>query len=68
MFSDLLFRLRSHFQRKAVESELDHELRFHLEQQIEEFVKSGLSREEARACSPWRSEMRIAAPYVDRRS
>jgi DNA-binding PadR family transcriptional regulator len=41
MLSDLIFRLRSLFRRNAVESELDEELRFHLEQQVEKHVRSG---------------------------
>jgi putative ABC transport system permease protein len=48
MFSDLLIRLRSLFRRSAVESELDDELRFHFEQQVEKLVQSGLPRAEAR--------------------
>jgi macrolide transport system ATP-binding/permease protein len=48
MFSDLLIRLRALLQRKAVESELDDELRFHFEQQVEKFVQSGWSHAEAR--------------------
>jgi putative ABC transport system permease protein len=47
MLSDLFFRLRALFARKAVEGELDDELRFHLEQQVDKYVKSGLTREEA---------------------
>ena len=47
MFSDLAFRLRSLFQRNAVESELDDELRFHMEQQVEKHVRAGMTREEA---------------------
>ncbi|MGB7467781.1 MAG: ABC transporter permease, partial [Candidatus Acidiferrum sp.] len=47
MFNDLLFRLRSIFRRKAVESEADAELRFHFEQQIEKNIRAGLTREEA---------------------
>ena len=47
MWSDLRFRLRALFQRQALERELDDELRFHLEQQIEKGVGAGLSREEA---------------------
>src|SRR5271167_3495498 len=47
MFSDLLFRLRALFRRDTVESEADTELRFHFEQQVEKFVKSGLTREDA---------------------
>ena len=47
MLSDLIFRLRSLFRRSAVENELDDELRFHLEQQVEKHIRSGLTREEA---------------------
>jgi putative ABC transport system permease protein len=47
MLRDLLFRLRSLFRRRAVEGELDEELRFHLERQIQKYVQTGLSREEA---------------------
>src|ERR1700722_1709378 len=47
MLSDLLFRLRSLFRRKAVETELDDELRFHFERQVEKYVNSGLTRAEA---------------------
>jgi putative ABC transport system permease protein len=45
--NDLLYRLRSLFRRMAVERELDEELRFHLEQQVERYVQKGLSRAEA---------------------
>jgi predicted permease len=48
MFSDLIFRLRALFRRKTVEGELDDEVRFHVEQLVEQYVESGLSREEAR--------------------
>jgi putative ABC transport system permease protein len=48
MFSDLLIRLRALFRREAVENELDDELRFHFEQQVEKFVRSGMSLPEAR--------------------
>src|SRR5215470_14611761 len=47
LLNDLLSRLRSLFRRKTVEGELDEELRFHLEQSVERYVNSGLSREEA---------------------
>src|ERR1700722_3002031 len=47
MLSDLLFRLRSLFKRSAVEGELDEELQFHFEQQVQKHVRSGLTREEA---------------------
>lgn len=41
-------RLRSLTRRERVERELSDELRFHLEEQIEENIKAGMSREEAR--------------------
>jgi predicted permease len=47
MLSDLFFRLRSLFRRSVVEGELDEELRFHLEHQIEKHIQSGLTREES---------------------
>ena len=47
MLNDLLARIRALFRRKAVESELHEELRFHLERQVEKYVRSGLSREKA---------------------
>src|SRR5262249_3599922 len=48
MVGDLLVRLRALLPRDAVESELDDELRFHLDRQIEKFVQSGLPLPEAR--------------------
>ena len=48
MVSDLLIRLRALLRRKVVESELDYELRFHFEQQVEKLVQSGWSHAEAR--------------------
>jgi predicted permease len=47
MLSDLLFRVRSLFRRNAVDRELDEELRFHLEQQVEKHIREGLPRDEA---------------------
>jgi putative ABC transport system permease protein len=47
MLNDLRLRIRSLFHRNRVESELDDELRFHLDRQIEKYVHSGLSFEEA---------------------
>jgi predicted permease len=48
MLSDLLIRLRALFRRNTVESELDDELRFHFEQEVEKFLQSGLPVSEAR--------------------
>jgi macrolide transport system ATP-binding/permease protein len=36
------------FRRSELESEVDDELRFHLEMQIEQYVKSGMSERDAR--------------------
>jgi predicted permease len=47
MFSDLFIRLRALFRRSALENELDQELQFHIEHQVEKHVRSGLTREEA---------------------
>ena len=47
MFNDVFFRLRSLLRRKAAETELDDELRFHFERQVQKYESSGLAREEA---------------------
>jgi len=47
VLDDFLFRVRSLFRKKAVEAELDDELRFHMNGQLDKLLKSGLPREEA---------------------
>jgi hypothetical protein len=47
MLNDLRYRLRALFRRNAVDGELDDELRFHFERQVEKNVRAGLSRREA---------------------
>jgi predicted permease len=47
VLNDLLFRLRSLFRRNAAETELDDELHFHFERQVQKYESSGLAREEA---------------------
>jgi putative ABC transport system permease protein len=47
LLSDIYIRLRSLFRRTKVEAELDDELQFHRERQVERYVASGMSREEA---------------------
>jgi len=47
LLHDLFFRLRTLFRRPTAESELDDELRFHLERQISKHLKSGMSEKEA---------------------
>ena len=41
-------RLRSLFRRRQVEQELDEELSYHIERQIEEHISNGMTKEEAR--------------------
>src|ERR1700745_2224765 len=48
MWSDLLFRLRALFRRGSEEAELNEELRFHFERQVEKYKLSGMPDEEAR--------------------
>ena len=48
MLSDLRFRVRALFRREAVEAELDDELRFHFEEEVEKLERRGMSPEEAR--------------------
>jgi putative ABC transport system permease protein len=48
MLSDILIRLRALFRRNEVESELDDELRFHFDQQVEKLVQNGMPLAEAR--------------------
>lgn len=48
MLRDLLFRLRALLRRRAVETDLDDELRFHRERQLESYARAGLSPAEAR--------------------
>ncbi|HKX00245.1 MAG TPA: ABC transporter permease [Bryobacteraceae bacterium] len=47
MLSDLRYRLRALFRRNHVETELDDELGFHFEQQVEKYVRAGFERTEA---------------------
>ena len=47
-FYTLPLRLRSLFRRSQVEQELDEELRYHIERQIEEHISKGMTEEEAR--------------------
>jgi len=47
----LLLRLRSLFRRDQVAQELDHEIQFHLEQQIAENIALGMSPVQARAAA-----------------
>jgi len=55
-------RLRSAFSRGKVEQELDEELRYHLDRQIEENIAAGMSREDAR-----RNALRSIADFEQRK-
>ena len=48
MLSEALIRVRALFRHRAVEADLDEELRFHLERQVEKYLQGGLSREAAK--------------------
>src|SRR5258707_8897358 len=45
--SDIAYRLRALFRRRAGEAELDDELRFHHEREIERHLQAGRTRQEA---------------------
>src|SRR5262245_10302305 len=47
MLTDLLHRLRALILRDRVEREIDEELRFHFDKQVESFEKAGLDHTEA---------------------
>ena len=47
MLTDVLYRLRALFRGNTVETELDEELRFHFVQQVDKYVRAGLTRAEA---------------------
>jgi predicted permease len=48
LLTDLQSRLRALFRRSTVDHELDDELRFHFEQQVQKLVQSGVPEPEAR--------------------
>lgn len=48
MLSDLLFRLRAILRRGRMEDELDEELRFHFDHQVDLYLQQDLTEEEAR--------------------
>jgi predicted permease len=51
MLNDLRFRLSSLFRRNAMDAELDQELRFHIEHEVEKHTRAGMTTEEARRCA-----------------
>jgi hypothetical protein len=48
MLDDLRFRTRALVHHKQVEDELDEELRFHFDRQVEKLMRSGMSEQEAK--------------------
>src|SRR5271168_2668558 len=48
MLDDLRFRLRALFRRKAMETDLDEELRFHFEREVEKYMRAGMPADEAK--------------------
>jgi predicted permease len=48
MLHKLFHRLRKHLQKAKTEREMDAEMRFHLQMEIEKNIRSGMSEEEAR--------------------
>jgi predicted permease len=48
MLDDLRYRVRALFGRERMEAELDDELRFHFDGEVEKYVKAGMSDDEAR--------------------
>jgi hypothetical protein len=47
MLSDLIYRVQALFRRAAWENELDAEVKFHFDQQVEKNMHAGMTREEA---------------------
>ena len=47
ILSDLKYRLRAIFRRNTVEDDLGDELRFHIEQETEKYVRSGVAPDQA---------------------
>jgi hypothetical protein len=48
MLDDLRYRTRALMHHKAVEDQLDEELRFHFDRQVEKYMRSGMTEEEAK--------------------
>ncbi|HEX4309241.1 MAG TPA: permease prefix domain 1-containing protein [Acidobacteriaceae bacterium] len=48
LMDDLRYRVRALFGREQMEAELDEELRFHVEHEVEKLRRAGMSEEEAR--------------------
>jgi predicted permease len=48
MLDDLRYRARALFRRNEVETELDEELRFHFDREVQKYIARGMSQEQAR--------------------
>ena len=48
MMDDLRYRTRALLQHRTVETELDEELRFHFDRQVEKYLRSGMTEEQAK--------------------
>jgi len=48
MLNDFRYRMRALLKHKRVEDELDEELRFHFDQQVAKYMRSGMKEEEAK--------------------
>jgi predicted permease len=48
MLNDLRYRLNALFHRRAVEEQLDEELRFHFDREVEKNMRKGMTEEEAK--------------------
>ncbi len=48
MLDDLRFRVRALWRRAAVEDELEEELRFHFDHEVEKYMRSGMGEKEAK--------------------
>src|SRR5580693_3579550 len=48
MIPDLRFRARALFRHREVEEELDEEIRFHFDREVEKYMRSGMSEDEAK--------------------
>jgi predicted permease len=48
MWSDIVFRVRAIFRRDRFEDQLDDEVRFHYQEQVDQFLAAGMAPDEAR--------------------
>ena len=46
-WNDLRYRLRALLKRDSMDRELDAELRFHLEQEVDKYIRAGLPPDES---------------------